>query len=668
MYLESLTIRNFRCFGDTSVRLNLKAGTNAFVGNNGAGKTAALEALKRLFSPVAEGRQLKRSDVHFGLGEDAITLSKREIVIDAVFGFENATDVSAVFNDLFFNAADNSLKVRIILEGLYERSESIEDNIDVKIYSVNTTDIVPFGPNDERKTPLRGKANQYAEIVYIPAHRDSRGVSQYALKNVLQRLEWSADWTDSTKETSLKFAQELESTLNGTDAITAVTSRLNVFWSTLHDGHYDATPKISVLAVEFEKLIRELTLKFDKSPGGGMRQLGELSEGQMSLLYFALSATLHNLTWDMQRALPKALKGFKSADFSYPPLTIFALEEPENHLSPFYLPRLMKLLDTLNATGAAQSIVTSHATSILSRVKPRNVLYFRNCPSALSSTALPMPLPEEKTEEDKFIQQVILANPEIYFSKLVIIGEGDTERIIIPKMAEALGTSLDPSFIAYVSIGGRHAQHLWRLLNGLSIPHITLLDFDFGRHGGGMGRLVNAVNWLTALGPAFIPKLVVQPEATPPVYLDALAANLPNNTKLSNKNYQQWINWLRDKNIFYSSPLDLDMMMLKAFPKAYTPENKFDPKKVEKIKLEKSVFGDSGKGNTELAQIGHSFTDEDLFNYNALFKSSSKPGTHLIAFGKLDQATLQKNCPEPLRAMIERANTLIKPNDGKGAF
>lgn len=326
----------------------------------------------------------------------------------------------------------------------------------------------------------------------------------------------------------------------------------------------------------------------------------------------------------------------------------------------------MKLLDTLNATGSAQSIVTSHATSILSRVDPRHVLYFRNCASTLRSTALPLPLPDEKTEEDKFIQQVILANPEIYFAKLVIIGEGDTERIVVPKMAEALGTSLDPSFIAYVSIGGRHAQHLWRLLNGLSIPHITLLDLDFGRYGGGMGRLRNAVTWLTALGSSFIPKLVKSPPAIPPVFVDAVAATLPDNTKLSVKNFELWVRWLRANNIFYSSPLDLDMMMLKAFPAAYVPEIAFDPVKVVTTKLKKSVFGDRGKGNTELKRVKQGFTNEELYKYKSLFKSSSKPGSHLIAFGKLDQATLNKDCPEPLRALIERANALIAPAAGKG--
>jgi putative ATP-dependent endonuclease of OLD family len=199
MYLESISLRNFRCYGDIPVKLTLEPGTNAFVGTNGAGKTAALEAFKRLFSPVASDRQLRRSDIHFGPGEDALGLEERELVIDAVFAFSDADGGATVFNDLFFSATDKALKVRLILEGRYQRSESIEDNIEVKLYSVNTTDDVPFGPDDERKSPLGGRATQYAQLIYIPA--DLSPKFPPVLRRVLGLIFWpyaacfsSASW------------------------------------------------------------------------------------------------------------------------------------------------------------------------------------------------------------------------------------------------------------------------------------------------------------------------------------------------------------------------------------------------------------------------------------------------------------------------------------------
>lgn len=646
MHIERLTLRNFRCFGNEAVTVSFGAGTNALVGDNGSGKTTTLEALKRLFSAVPQERQMRKADVHFGPGEDSSSVDSRELVIDVVFGFDSDGALPTVFNDLFFDSENQSLKVRIVLECEYKKSMSFEDDMEVKLYSVRTLQPVPFGPDDERKTPIRGRPTQYAELVYIPAHRDARGVTQFALKHVLQRLERSADWGEETRKKSQEFAQELEQNLNDTLAIKSITKDLGDFWRSLHDGHYDAAPTLSVVATEFEKLIRELTLRFSKSPGGGQRQLEELSEGQMSLLYFALSATLHKLSWDMQNADGQQLKGFKALDFNVPPLTIFALEEPENHLSPFYLPRLMALLEKLHQTGASQAIVTSHATSILARVSPRKVLFFRNHRETLVSSVNPIPLPEKGSEEDKFVQQVLLANPEIYFARLVIIGEGDTERIVIPRVAEALGLSMDPSFVAYVSIGGRHAQHLWKLLNGLKIPHITLLDFDLGRYGGGAGRIRNAVQWMKDAGFGF------------PVGLD-----IPDNEALDAASYDGWVKWLRSSDIFYSSPVDLDMMMLQAFPDAYKPEKAYDAGKADNAKIAKKVFGDSGKGNADLQRIGLNISAEALYAYKALFKSDSKPGSHLVAFGRMDDGAIAQKCPEPLVALVERAKELLLPPD-----
>ena len=106
-------------------------------------------------------------------------------------------------------------------------------------------------------------------------------------------------------------------------------------------------------------------------------------------------------------------------------------------------------------------------------------------------------LPPKKSECDyKYINQAILAHPELYFSKIVVLGEGASEEIVIPQLASKMGVDLDPSFVAVVKLGGRHVNHMWRLLDNLAIPYITLLDLDLGRDGGGLSRLENIINRL----------------------------------------------------------------------------------------------------------------------------------------------------------------------------
>lgn len=43
--------------------------------------------------------------------------------------------------------------------------------------------------------------------------------------------------------------------------------------------------------------------------------------------------------------------------------------------------------------------------------------------------------PSEKTESEqyKYIKEAIRAYPELYFAKLVILGEGESEELILPK-------------------------------------------------------------------------------------------------------------------------------------------------------------------------------------------------------------------------------------------
>lgn len=104
------------------------------------------------------------------------------------------------------------------------------------------------------------------------------------------------------------------------------------------------------------------------------------------------------------------------------------------------------------------------------------------------------------------------------------------------------------------------------------------------------------------------------------------------------------------------------MMMIQAFPEAYTAEKPYasgDYNAETRKKLMETVFGESGKGLPEIEATGNKISEEQVHTYRELFKSSSKPGSHLLAFSKLSQQRLETGCPEPLQALIEKARSLV---------
>ncbi|MCX3880654.1 ATP-dependent endonuclease, partial [Stenotrophomonas maltophilia] len=83
----------------------------------------------------------------------------------------------------------------------------------------------------------------------------------------------------------------------------------------------------------------------------------------------------------------------------------------------------------------------------------------------------------------------VQAFPELYFSRLVVLGEGDSDAIVLPRLLQSKGAPVDESAISIAPLGGRHVNHFWRLLSALEIPSFTLLDLDVARHQAGWGRI-----------------------------------------------------------------------------------------------------------------------------------------------------------------------------------
>lgn len=87
MKLSKIKLHNYRCFGDGEQEILIED-LVAFIGNNSAGKTAALCALNCIFSENNNERILKRSDFHLPKETKPEELVQQDMYIETVFTFD----------------------------------------------------------------------------------------------------------------------------------------------------------------------------------------------------------------------------------------------------------------------------------------------------------------------------------------------------------------------------------------------------------------------------------------------------------------------------------------------------------------------------------------------------------------------------------------------------
>ncbi|WP_029007540.1 ATP-dependent nuclease [Azospirillum halopraeferens] len=653
MKIESITLHNFRCFGPKPLTVRLAHGMTALVGANGAGKTALMHALRRMFGVTEEQRRLVRGDFHVPAGE-ATPPTRRSLAIEVILAFpelEDAASSTAAVPQFFHHmAADEGgvLKCRLRLEAAWEEDGTAEGAIEAKLLAIGT--LAPeYSADDCRDVSPRDRGR--IQVVYVPATRDAASQVNALVRGRLWR---AVEWSRNTRDALAEAGRVLEAAFTGEPAVAAITEAVTKRWHEVHGGGTFATPAFRPIDQRFEEFVRKVEVLFRPDGAGLERGLDSLSDGQRSLFHIAVTAA----TLDVEAGLRRAGSGFRADDIALPVLTILLLEEPENCLSPFYLSRIVGQLQELAGTQAAQAVVSSHSAGILGRVRPEDVRHFRLDTATRCAAVNEIRLPPDADEAGKFVREAVHAYPELYFARFVILGEGSSEQIVLPRIADAMGLHIDRSFVAVVPLGGRHVNHLWRLLNDLEIPHATLLDLDFGRDGGGWGRIHTACAQLIKYGHA--PEQVLGVAAKEAeAKLAEIAAGPPDLASL-----RGWIDHLRALGVFFSEPLDIDLSMLRAFPPQYRrPAEGGRGPQGDAAKAKETTLGQDGR-----ADLYDPSYDDDFRWYRYLFLGRGKPTTHLRALGDIDARSLANTAPVEIKALLEhvaRSIAPIPPQDGE---
>lgn len=632
MILKTIRLSNFQCFGSEPTEIHFDKLTY-LIGPNGSGKTAVLQALCKMFSIDPSIRRLKPSDFHVPHDESEAP-NERKLWVEAEFELSEALDASddsttipPMFSHMRLTSALASPTVRFRLEAIMGVDGDIDDPA---LFYVLETDEAgePINPH---RVPRSDR--NLIQVHYLPAKREPSDHVAFGTNALLGRLLRSVNWSND-REAIKNLTDEISDSLSTNDSVSLVSSILQSVWSDLHKGSYFTNPKINFSNSDIESLLRHMSVSF--SPGHGQNNVdfSQLSDGQKSMLYLSLVLT-------SQAVGRRVLKGedstFDPEKLNPPIFTIIALEEPENSLSPHFLGRIVNSLNKLICENDAQALIATHAPSILKRVAPEQIRYLRLGADRQAIISY-IKLPDENDEAHKFVRQAVQAYPEVYFSRLVILGEGDSEEIVIPRLLEVKGIPADENAITIAPLGGRHVNHFWRLLTGLGIPYITLLDLDLARHQGGWGRINYVNNQLLNYRPNDI--------LTPGNYIPKW--NHSTNLFRERANY---VDYFESKGIFFSYPLDLDFSMLYSFQDAFEAETETPTESTIKAVLGRSYFNSTQYDEDE----------RSLFRaYHKKFKLSSKPASHINALANLSNQDILNNMPESYSRMIDTIVSIIK--------
>lgn len=616
MKLDTLRISNFQSFGQEPTEITFED-ISYLIGPNGSGKTSTLQAISRLFGFDPNLRRILKSDFHINQDEETPPI-ERNLWIEANFLFPELLDdddhstIPEFFNQMRLDVGEEIPRIRYRLTA----SMGINGDIEENLYYILDVD-----ENNEpiTKTLVPRSDRNQIQAHYLPARRDPSNHIGFGTNALLGRLLRSINW-DAERENINSLSEQINSCITGNSSISTLCTKLDESWGYLHTGKFFTKPQLSFGNSEVEALLKHMSISF--SPGHDETNVdySRLSDGQKSMLYLSLVLSSITLNRDV---ISGEETTFDRDKLNPPVFSLILIEEPENSLSPHYLGRISNVLKKL-LDNDTQALIATHAPSILRRVAPEKIRYLRLNSESRATQVKTITLPQKSGDAHKFVREAVQAFPEIYFARLVVLGEGDSEEIVLPKLFEALELPVDESAICITPLGGRHVNHFWRLLSTLEIPYITLLDLDVARYQGGWGRIKYVNDQFSLYNPSFM----LPPEYGIPDWNDE--------TQLIRK-FDNYRVELEKRNVFFSSPLDLDFSMLKAFPEAYKVEKETPDEKTIKSVLGKSHFGSNQYSVEEL----------ELFDtYHSHFKVGSKPAAHIDGLSKINDEDLKSNMPQ----------------------
>jgi putative ATP-dependent endonuclease of the OLD family len=458
MRLTKLQIQNYR--GIKSLELDLDE-TTVIIGENNCGKTSVLHVLRSCLSFLKLGARsapFEEFDLHFdSKAADPTTVAPIQITL--TFEEKEAGEWPIEIEQKL--GGDGGIIVFI--------SPNDRSRIQLKVtaqYSAKTKELEHFYDFlDSTGNPLpsknRGKLTvmqQMRPLFYLSALRD-------AAKEFSKTSQFWSPFVKNSQIDTIK-KDHIEKRLEEINAeiieahVTFKDVKVHLDKiNTLVNLGTDNVVSIDAIPAKIFDMLNKTQVSLASATGAKL-PINRHGEGTQSLSVLML----------FDAFLKAELARRQGATNCFP---IVALEEPEAHLHPCAIRALWKTIKDING----QKVIATHSGDLLAVVDTYMIrrLYKRNGQTKVGAIPLGLITGRNKQKFDFLVQRT---RAELFFARVWLLVEGETESIIFAGAAEVLDLDLEQAGVRTVEYRQGDISYFIQAANGLGISWHCFCDED----------------------------------------------------------------------------------------------------------------------------------------------------------------------------------------------
>ena len=412
MYLRKLKINNFRKF--QNLKVEFTKGLNLLVGENDAGKTAIVDAIKYVLNTQSLD-YIRPSYEDFFNSSDDESHRTENFYIECIFEDLKSHEASSFLEWLgFYDDGKSFLKIWLSAK-----------RKDRKIFYE-----IRSGADDEG-SQLSGEARDYLRVTYLKALRDAESELSPKKGSRLSQILDSHEVFEDKENHELK-------------EIMRITNESIETYFSVGNGGEELMESLNTYLKEFSLITNKLESKFLMS-GSSLKSILE----KLGLKIFNTSEN-NSQGLGSQNLLYIATELLLLKKTGYAGLKLGLIEEIEAHLHPQTQIKLIEAIQNIGEINDIQFIMTTHSPNLTSKIKLENLIVIKN------ANAYPMGSQYTKLAEgDYYFLERFLDSTKanLFFANGVILVEGDAENILLPIIAKKIGKNLSDYGVSIVNVG-----------------------------------------------------------------------------------------------------------------------------------------------------------------------------------------------------------------------